>query len=75
MPQCEEVLSAALDAYTYLRTGSLEYNEDVQNEFWDLLEARGYEYAALDIEIDWDEDDLPEKYPILWEKFGGNPLT
>ncbi|WP_127532143.1 DUF4240 domain-containing protein [Paenibacillus kobensis] len=75
MPQCEEALSAALDAYTYLKTGELAYDEDVQTEFMNTLEARGYDYAHPDIEFDWEEDDLPGKYPILWEKFGDEPLT
>ncbi|CAF1829678.1 hypothetical protein NRS6141_02497 [Bacillus subtilis] len=26
------------------------------------------------IELDWEEEDLPERFPKLWERFGENPL-
>ncbi|ASA22400.1 hypothetical protein [Paenibacillus donghaensis] len=49
-PQLEEMLSVASDAYTYQRTGIFEYNDDINTEFYNELEARGYKFEAIDIE-------------------------
>ncbi|MEV5024540.1 DUF4240 domain-containing protein [Paenibacillus sp. LPE1-1-1.1] len=74
-PQLEEILSAASDAYTYQKTGSFEYNDDINTEFLNELEALGYKFEPIDIEFDWEEEDLEERYPLLWDKFGVDPLT
>lgn len=74
-PQLEEILSVASDAYTYQKTGEFEYNDDTYTEFLNELEAQGYKFEPIDIEFDWEEEDLEERYPSLWERFGDNPLT
>ncbi|CAH8770418.1 DUF4240 domain-containing protein [Paenibacillus dendritiformis] len=74
-PQLEEMLSVASDAYIYQKTGEFEYNDEISTEFWDELEARGHESMSPEIEIDWEKDDLEERYPRLWERFSENPLT
>ncbi|BBH24416.1 hypothetical protein Back11_57610 [Paenibacillus baekrokdamisoli] len=73
-PQLEEILSVASDAYTFQKTEEFEYNDDIYTEFLNALETRGYEFKSEDIEFDWEEDDLEKRYPILWERFGENPL-
>jgi hypothetical protein len=74
-PQLEEILSVASDAYTYQKTGMFEYNDDIYTEYLNELEARGYKFEAIDIEFDWEEEDLEERYPLLWHRFDENPLT
>jgi len=75
-PQLEEILSVASDAYTYQKTGELEYNDEINDAFLDELEARGYTFDPIEMdELDWDEENLKERYPLLWERFGENPLT
>ncbi|MFC4102504.1 DUF4240 domain-containing protein [Paenibacillus xanthanilyticus] len=74
-PQLEEMLSVAADAYTFLKTGGFAYNDKVNDEFLNELEARGCTFEPLHIEFDWEEEELPDKYPLLWERFGENPLT
>jgi hypothetical protein len=74
-PQLEEILSVASDAYIYKKTGTDEYDDDINTEFVNELEARGYKFEVLDIELDWEEEDLEERYPLLWARFGENPLT
>jgi hypothetical protein len=39
------------------------------------LEASGFNFKRIDIEFDWKEEDLEERYPLLWDKFGEDPLT
>ncbi|UQZ32197.1 molybdenum metabolism regulator [Paenibacillus sp. PK3_47] len=73
-PELEEMLSVATDAYTYSRTGSFEYDNDMNIAFLDELEARGYQFKPKNIEFDWEEDDLEERYPVLWARFGEEPL-
>lgn len=74
-PQLEEMLSVASDAYTYQKTGKLEYNDDINTEFLNALEDRGYEIRPAEIDLDWEEEDLEERYPLLWKRFWENPLT
>ncbi|RXZ81950.1 DUF4240 domain-containing protein [Paenibacillaceae bacterium] len=74
-PQLEEMLSAASDAYTYKKTGEFEYNDIITTEFFNEVETRGHEFIPVDIEIDWEEEDLAERFPVLWERFNENPLT
>lgn len=69
------MLSVASDAYIYLKTGTFEYNDDINTEFYNELEARGYNFEVIEIENDWEEEDLEEMYPLLWDRFGENPLT
>ncbi|XEC97306.1 DUF4240 domain-containing protein [Paenibacillus tarimensis] len=74
-PQLEEILLVASDAFTYQKTGTFEYDDDTNTVFLNELEARGYKFEPIDIELDWEEEDLVERYPVLWERFGENPLT
>lgn len=74
-PSLEEMLSVGSDAYTYQKTGLLEYNDEFNKQFLDEVEAQGYQYKMLDIEFDWEEEDLKDRYPILWARFGEDPLT
>jgi hypothetical protein len=54
--------------------GSFDY-DDTYSDFLNELEARGYIFEPIDIEFDWEEEDLEERYPLLWNRFGENPLT
>lgn len=74
-PQLEEMLLAASDAYTYQKTGTYEYNDSANTEFLNELEAHGYNFEPMDIEMDWVEEDLEVRYPLLWARFGEEPLT
>lgn len=73
-PELEEILSVASDAYTYLKTGSLEFDNNMNIAFLNELEAKGYTFKEKNIEFDWEEDDLEERYPVLWDRFGEEPL-
>lgn len=72
--QMEEMMYVAKDAYTYKITGKTEYDDDAADQFYAALDASGEKYEILDIDIDWEEDDLETMFPILWERFGENPL-
>lgn len=74
-PQMEEMLYVASSAYTYQKTGAFEYNDDIYTEFNNELEAQGHTYEPIDMELDWKEEDLEERYPLLWDRFGEDPLT
>lgn len=74
-PQLEEILSVASDAFTYQRTGSFDYDDDTYTDFLNELEARGYKFEPIEIDFDWDEEDLEVRYPLLWDRFGEEPLT
>jgi hypothetical protein len=68
--ELEEMLYVASRAYTYLKTGDFSYDDGSNTEFSNALEARGFELKPANIEFDWEEDDLEERYPILWRRFG-----
>jgi hypothetical protein len=72
-PQNEELLSVGLDAYTLIKTGDNEWDNGIHNELLDALEKKGIHYVT-DIEFDWEEDDLENLFPVLWERFGEEPL-
>jgi hypothetical protein len=72
-PQSEELLSVGFDAYTLKKMGDVEWGGDIQNEFFEALEMKGLQYVT-DIEFDWEEDDLENLFPVLWERFGEEPL-
>lgn len=74
-PQLEEILHAASNAYTFQKSGSFEYDDMIHSDFFDELEAKGYNLEPIDIDLDWEEEDLKGRYPLLWERFGDNPLT
>ena len=74
-PELEEILYVASDAYNIHKTGTSEYNDDINTEFIQELEARGCTFEMRNIELDWAEDDLEERYPLLWDRFGEEPLT
>ncbi|OIR59301.1 molybdenum metabolism regulator [Bacillus sp. FMQ74] len=72
-PQNEDLLSVAIEALTYMKTGNDEWDDEVHDELLDALEQKGL--AESDgIELDWEEEDLPERFPKLWGRFGENPL-
>ncbi|WHX50924.1 DUF4240 domain-containing protein [Paenibacillus woosongensis] len=74
-PQMEEILSVGLDAYIYKKTGEFEYNDEIHTEFLHELENRGYQIEPAELDLDWEEEDLEVRYPLLWSRFGENPLT
>lgn len=65
VPQNEELLS--------VKTPDIEWDDDIYNELVEELEKMGLQ-TAIDIEFDWEEDDLEKLFPILWERFGEDPL-
>jgi predicted DNA-binding WGR domain protein len=71
MPQLEELLSVACEAYEE-KTGQDD------EEYHDLYEKLTNDsYIQPEIKFDWDEDDeegLKKKFPLLWEAFGETPL-
>lgn len=72
-PQNEELLSVGLDAYTLIKTGDIEWDDNIHDELLEALDKKGLQ-PANDIELDWEEDDLEKLFPILWERFGEDPL-
>lgn len=68
-PQNEELLSVGLDAYTLIKTGDIEWDDDIHDEMLEELEKMGLQ-TEKDIEFDWEEDDLEELFPVLWEGLG-----
>ncbi|MCY8424281.1 DUF4240 domain-containing protein [Bacillus vallismortis] len=72
-PQNEDLLSVAIEALTYIKTGDDEWDDEVHNELLDALGPKGLAESD-EIEVDWEEEDLPERFPKLWERFGENPL-
>lgn len=71
VPQLEELLSVACEAYEE-KTG-----QDFE-EYQDLYDKLTNEpFNQPEIEFDWDEDDeegLKKKFPLLWEAFGETPI-
>lgn len=72
-PQNEELLNAGLDAYTFKKTGNMEWNDEVHDQLLDEMEKLGLEPPS-EIEFDWEEDDLEDMFPELWKRFGEDPL-
>jgi hypothetical protein len=72
-PQNEELLSVGGDAYTFIKTGDIEWDDDIYDEFLEALDKKGLQ-SVTDIEFDWEEDDLENLFPVLWERFGEEPL-
>src|SRR4051812_44738847 len=72
-PQNEELLSVGVDAYTLIKTGDIEWDDDIHNELLEALDKNGLQ-SVTDIEFDWEEDDLENLFPVLWERFGEEPL-
>lgn len=67
------MLSVGLDAYSLIKTGDVEWDDEIHNEFLEALDKKGLQYVT-DIEFDWEEDDLENLFPVLWERFGEEPL-
>lgn len=72
-PQNEELLTVGLDAYTLIKTGDTEWDDNIYDEFLEVLEKKGLK-PVPDIEFDWEEEDLENLFPDLWERFGEEPL-
>jgi Protein of unknown function (DUF4240) len=72
-PQNEELLTVGADSYTIIKTGENEWDDDIFDEMIEELEKLGLQ-TATDIEFDWEEEDLEKLFPILWERFGEDPL-
>ncbi|OCA88096.1 molybdenum metabolism regulator [Bacillus sp. FJAT-27225] len=73
VPEYEELLSVGLDAYSLKKTGDTEWDDDTYDELQQALDKKGLK-PQTDIDLDWDEDDLEDMYPRLWERFGEEPL-
>ncbi|PLT28531.1 DUF4240 domain-containing protein [Peribacillus deserti] len=74
MPDNEEILSVAQDAYTFKKTNSTEYDEAAADHFQEELDHRGASITR-EIEFEWeDDDDLSKMFPKLWKRFGEEPL-
>ncbi|MNY52525.1 hypothetical protein D3C86_1882060 [compost metagenome] len=69
------MLSVASDAYIYQKTGMFEYNDEINTGFHNELEAQGYKFELIEIENDWEEEDLEDMYPLLWDRFGKESLA
>ncbi|MDM5153883.1 DUF4240 domain-containing protein [Bacillus sp. DX1.1] len=77
IPECEEMLNVALEAFSLKETGDIEWDDDIWNKFDSLLDEKGHDSSMPDIEFDWEQDDeegLAKRFPKLWERFGENPL-
>ncbi|MEB3057143.1 DUF4240 domain-containing protein [Bacillus pseudomycoides] len=77
IPECEEILSVALEAFSLKETGDTEWDDDIWDTFDSLLDEKGHDSSIPEIEFDWEEDDeegLAKRFPKLWERFGENPL-
>ncbi|MBM7691557.1 hypothetical protein JOC77_000964 [Peribacillus deserti] len=72
-PQNEDLLSAGFDAYTVIKTGDTEWDADIYDELLEVLGARGLQQVE-EIELEWEEEDLEQMFPVLWERFGEDPL-
>jgi hypothetical protein len=72
-PQNEELLSVGVDAYTLIKTGDIEWDDDIHNELLEALDKKGLQ-SVTDIEFDWEEDDVENLFPVLWGRFGEEPL-
>ncbi|AWM19386.1 molybdate metabolism regulator [Bacillus inaquosorum] len=56
-----------------MKTGDDDWDDEVYDELLDALEQKGLTESD-EIELDWKEEDLPERFPKLWERFEDNPL-
>lgn len=72
-PQNEELISLGLNAYFLIKTGDDDWDDEVHDEYLQALEEKGVN-PIPDIEFDWEEEDLEELFPALWERFGEDPL-
>jgi hypothetical protein len=72
-PQNEELLSVGVDAYTLIKTGDIEWDDNIHDGLLEALDKKGLQ-PVTDIEFDWEEDDLENLFPVLWERFGEEPL-
>ncbi|SDB82298.1 DUF4240 domain-containing protein [Shouchella lonarensis] len=72
-PQNEELLTVGLDTLTVMRTGDIDWDDDVWAAMDDALQKLGL-VESHRIELDWEEEDLPERFPRLWKRFGEDPL-
>ncbi len=72
-PQNEELISCGMDTFFLIKTGDTEWDDAVHDEFLEELEKRGLE-PLPEIEFDWEEEDLEELFPVLWDRFGEDPL-
>ncbi|HDX9577753.1 TPA: DUF4240 domain-containing protein [Bacillus pseudomycoides] len=76
IPELEEMLSTGFEAFSLKETGDTEWDNEIWNKFSSLLDEKGFEPFEQDIEFDWeeDEDELAERFPKLWKRFGEDPL-
>lgn len=76
IPEFEEMLSTGFEAFSLKETGDTEWDNEIWEKFSSLLDEKGYESFEQGIKFDWeeDEDELAERFPKLWERFGENPL-
>ncbi|MFG6495791.1 DUF4240 domain-containing protein [Fictibacillus sp. UD] len=72
IPQLEELLSVACEAYEEKTGQDFEEYQDLYDKLTNENQSEPPE-----IEFDWDEDDeegLRKKFPLLWEAFGETPI-
>lgn len=75
-PQNEDLINVGQDAYTLLKTGDIEWDDESYDELLEKLEQKGLK-PANEIEFDWDEEDsdgLEAMFPKIWARFGEDPL-
>jgi hypothetical protein len=68
------MLDVGFEAFCLKQTGDTDFDDELYAQFDALLEKNGYESPNIDIEFEWEEEDLPTLYPKLWARFGENPL-
>lgn len=75
IPELEEMISVGYNAFAIKKTGEMEWNDSLWEEFDTLVSTRANTPPFDEIELDWeDEDDLKDRFPILWERFGESSL-
>ncbi len=76
VPEYEEMLEVGFEAYSLLKTGDTDWDDELHDAFLESLAQMGIQQQP-EIELDWDEEDddeLAGMFPKLWKRFGEEPL-
>ncbi|MCD7034275.1 DUF4240 domain-containing protein [Metabacillus sp. GX 13764] len=73
VPENEDLLAVGADAFTLIKTGDVEWDDEVYDELLEALDEKGLQ-PEPEIQFDWEEDDLEDLFPVLWREFGEEPL-